>query len=142
MSVAAFELPGKPDPVAAHAGPTILVSAPYYLEGVAMLLQKLIHVPAQTARSADARVGPRRPAGKFHPAVSPQFVLTVGMFHHLIVWRAEVRYTVLEHPEPADRRCLVSAQALTDLTSTGCKSVVADHWIQSRSSHESGLGDR
>ncbi len=87
MSVAVFELPGKPVPVTGHAGVAILVSAQCQSALVALLQQKLMHVLVQMARRIEGvHVSiPRRSAGKFHPVVYPQLVLTVGMSLHLTV---------------------------------------------------------
>jgi len=89
MSVAVFDLPGKPVLVTGHAGVAILVSAQCQSALVALLQQKLMHVLVlvQMARRIEgAHVGtPRRSAGKFHPVMYPQLVLTVGMSLHLIV---------------------------------------------------------
>jgi hypothetical protein len=82
-SLAVFELPDKPAPVTGHAGAAILVSAHCQVA----LLQQLMHALVQMVRRIErAHVGiPRRSAGKFHPVVYPQLVLTLGMSLHLIV---------------------------------------------------------
>jgi hypothetical protein len=86
MSDAAFALPRKPVPAIGHAGVVILVSVLRQSARIALLQQKLMHVLAQMVRNEDAHVGiPRRSAGKLHPGVYPQLVLTVGMSLHLIV---------------------------------------------------------
>lgn len=74
------ELPRIPNPVAAHADPAILAFVLDHFARFALMLQMLMHAPAQMAKRVDVHGDtPKRPAGRFQPVVSPQFVPIVKL---------------------------------------------------------------
>jgi hypothetical protein len=128
--------------VAAYAGAAILVFALYYVARVALMVQTLTRVPAQMAKRVDVAQGgtPKRPAGRFQPIVSPQFVPKVKLIrqiYYLVVWCAGVRHIAPERLDLVGRWYPVSTRAQAHLPSTGCSSAASDR-ARLSSSYEPG----